>query len=100
MANRRLFSVVREERQLTYDASFQTQVGSIYFILILQRQTDSNDNASFQGHEATLGGWYLVSVTSSPAQVQDAIRACKEALFSLKAAFGNAIDFLSFVHCV
>ena len=26
VANRRLFSVVREERQLTYDASFQIQV--------------------------------------------------------------------------
>lgn len=65
VANRRLFSVVREERQLTYDASFQ-----------------------IQGHESILGGWYLVSVTSSPSQVQDAIRACKEALSSLKNAFG------------
>jgi len=65
VANRRLFSVVREERQLTYDASFQ-----------------------IQGHESILGGWYLVSVTSSPSQVQDAIRACKEALSSLKDAFG------------
>lgn len=34
------------------------------------------------------GGWYLVSVTSSPEQVQDAIRACKEALASLKGPFG------------
>jgi hypothetical protein len=46
VANRRLFSVVREERQLTYDASFQ-----------------------MQGHESIMGGWYLVSVTSSPQQV-------------------------------
>ena len=59
--------MVREERQLTYDASFQ-----------------------IQGHESVHGGWYLVSVTSSPAQVQDAIRACKEALASLKGAFGRS----------
>ena len=65
MANRRLFSVVREERQLTYDASFQ-----------------------LQHHESLLGGWYLVSVTSSPQQVQEAVRACKEALASLKGHFG------------
>jgi len=65
VANRRLFSVVREERQLTYDASFQ-----------------------LQGQEILLGGWYLVSVTSSPAQVQAAVRACKEALTSLRGPFG------------
>lgn len=65
VANRRLFSVVREERQLTYDASFQ-----------------------LQSHDSIKGGWYLVSVTSSPSQVQDAIRACKESLTSLKGPFG------------
>lgn len=65
VANRRLFSVVREERQLTYDASFQ-----------------------MNGHESIMGGWYLVSVTSSPEKVQEAIRACKEALSSLKGTFG------------
>lgn len=43
VANRRLFSVVREERQLTYDASFR-----------------------FQNFDSILGGWYIVSVTSSP----------------------------------
>lgn len=61
IANRRLFSVVREERQLTYDAAFQ-----------------------LQGFEGIQGGWYIVSVTSSPEKVQQAIRACKEALVSLK----------------
>lgn len=60
-----MFSVVREERQLTYDASFQ-----------------------LQGFDSLRGGWYLVSVTSSPSQVQEAIRACKEALQSLRGSFG------------
>eukprot|EP01035_Chromulina_nebulosa_P019847 gene19847-25796_t len=65
VANRRLFSVVREERRLTYDASFQ-----------------------LKGHEGVDGGWYLVSVTSSPSQVNEAVRACKEALNSLRGPFG------------
>ena len=46
VANRRLFSVVREERRLTYDASFQ-----------------------LHGHDSMQGGWYSVSVTSNPSQV-------------------------------
>lgn len=66
VANRRLFSVVREERQLTYDASF-----------------------TFQGaHDGILGGWYQVAVTAAPAKVNAAIRACQEALTSLKGPFG------------
>jgi predicted Zn-dependent peptidase len=65
VANRRLFSVVREERRLTYDASF-----------------------ALQGKDGVLGGWYLVSVTTSPAQALEAVRACKEALRSLKGPFG------------
>lgn len=65
VVNRRLFSVVREERRLTYDACFQLKC-----------------------HEAMVGGWYLVSVTSSPSQVQEAVEACKEALNSLKGKFG------------
>eukprot|EP00607_Mallomonas_marina_P007369 CAMPEP_0182419444 /NCGR_PEP_ID=MMETSP1167-20130531/3899_1 /TAXON_ID=2988 /ORGANISM="Mallomonas Sp, Strain CCMP3275" /LENGTH=1078 /DNA_ID=CAMNT_0024594381 /DNA_START=315 /DNA_END=3551 /DNA_ORIENTATION=+ len=65
VANRRLFSVVREERQLTYDASF-----------------------SLHNHEGVAGGWYQVSVTSSPSQVQEALRACREALRSLRGTFG------------
>lgn len=69
VANRRLFSVVREERRLTYDASF-----------------------TMLGHEAIKGGWFIVSVTSSPQQVQQALVACKEALSSLKGAFGVTGD--------
>lgn len=66
VANRRLFSVVREERQLTYDASF-----------------------TFQGaHDGILGGWYQVAVTAAPDKVNAAIRACQEALTSLKGPFG------------
>lgn len=65
VANRRLFSVVREERQLTYDASF-----------------------SFHPLEACEGSYYTVSVTSSPATVQQAVRACMEALASLQGPFG------------
>merc|ERR1719230_2149104 len=57
VANRRLFSVVREERRLPSDASFH-----------------------FNGPETLQGSWYTVSVTSSPAQVQEALVACKEAL--------------------
>jgi predicted Zn-dependent peptidase len=65
IANRRLFTVVREEKRLTYDASF-----------------------NLKGSESTKGGWFLVSVTSSPGQVQDAVQACKDALKSLRGPFG------------
>jgi hypothetical protein len=40
------------------------------------------------GYDTIRGGWYLVSVTSSPQQVQEAVYACKEALKSLKGPFG------------
>ena len=40
----------------------------------------------------TTGSWYTVSVTSSPAQVQSALQACKEALFSLRGAQGVTSD--------
>jgi len=63
--NRRLFSVVREERRLTYDASFQ-----------------------LKGSDSIDGAWYLVSVTSSPTQVQAAIEACRDAIHSLSGPFG------------
>jgi len=65
VANRRLFSVVREERQLTYDASF-----------------------GYQSNDILSGGWYLITVTSSPETIQAAVRACKEAMQSLHGAFG------------
>lgn len=55
--NRRLFSVVRERRQLTYDANFH-----------------------FSDHERLKGGWFLVSVTASPAKAEKALEACRETL--------------------
>ena len=51
VATRRLFSIVREERQLTYDASFQ-----------------------FQGFDRIKGGMYQVSVTTSPQQADEAVQ--------------------------
>lgn len=65
VANRRLFSVVREERRLTYDASFQ-----------------------LKGSNGINGGWYMVSVTSSPSQVEKAVEACRDSLRSLTGPFG------------
>lgn len=56
---------MREERQLTYDASF-----------------------SYVHSEGISGGWYTVAVTASPETVALAIRACQEALQSLRGAFG------------
>lgn len=61
VANRRLFYLVREERQLTYDAHFSL---------------DSTDSQP--------GGVFQVGVTSTPEKIQSAIRACKESLLSLK----------------
>ena len=46
VVNKRLFAVVREERRLTYDASFK-----------------------LLGQNSIQGGWYQVSVTSNPSQV-------------------------------
>ena len=61
IANRRLFSTVRERRQLTYDANF-----------------------SFSTHERLLGGWFLVTVTASKEKAQEALEACKETLHALR----------------
>lgn len=61
IANRRLFSNVRERKQLTYDANF-----------------------SFTGFERLLGGWFLVTVTASKENAQKALEACKETLHSLR----------------
>jgi len=60
IANRRLFSTVRERKQLTYDANF-----------------------SFTGFERLLGGWFLVTVTASKEKAQLALDACKETLAAL-----------------
>jgi predicted Zn-dependent peptidase len=63
MVDRRLFNIVREEKQLTYDASFQLHPRSIL-----------------------PGSWFTVSVTSSPQQVAEAIEACRGALATMKRA--------------
>jgi predicted Zn-dependent peptidase len=61
IANRRLFSTVRERKQLTYDANF-----------------------SFTGFERLMGGWFLVTVTASKEKAQQALDACKETLHALR----------------
>ena len=61
IANRRLFSTVRERKQLTYDANF-----------------------SFSAFERLLGGWFLVTVTASKEKAQQALDACKETLAALR----------------
>jgi len=61
IANRRLFSTVRERKQLTYDANF-----------------------SFSAFERLLGGWFLITVTASKEKAQRALDACKETLHALR----------------
>ena len=58
--NRRLFSNVRERKQLTYDANFR-----------------------LSGFEALRGGWYLVTVTASKEKAQAALEACKDTIKAL-----------------
>jgi predicted Zn-dependent peptidase len=67
-----LFSYVREEKLLTYDA-----------------------NVQFCGGDSLLGGWYQVIVTSSPQKVQNAIRACKESLLSLRSLSSRISYFVA-----
>ena len=61
IVNRRLFSTVRERKQLTYDGNF-----------------------SFTGFERLKGGWFLVTVTASKENAQKALDACKETLETLR----------------
>jgi len=61
IVNRRLFSNVRERKQLTYDANF-----------------------SFSNFERLAGGWFLVTVTASKEKAQRALEACKETLATLR----------------
>ena len=63
IANRRLFSTVRERKQLTYDANF-----------------------SLTGFERLKGGWFLVTVTASKEKAQAALEACKETLEALRTS--------------
>jgi predicted Zn-dependent peptidase len=61
IVNRRLFSYVRERKQLTYDANF-----------------------SFTGFERLMGGFFLVTVTASKENAVKALEACKETLYNLR----------------
>lgn len=61
--NRRLFSTVRERKQLTYDANF-----------------------SLTGFERLMGGWFLVTVTASKEKAKLALEACKETLEALRTS--------------
>jgi hypothetical protein len=61
IANRRLFSTVRERKQLTYDANF-----------------------SLTGFERLAGGWFLITVTASKEKAKAALEACKETLDALR----------------
>ena len=69
IANRRLFSTVRERKQLTYDANF-----------------------SFTGFERLMGGWFLVTVTASKEKAQQALDACKETLHALRKSSPISAD--------
>lgn len=55
--NRRLFSTVREQKRLTYDANFH-----------------------LTAFERLMGSWYLVTVTANPAKAEAALQACKDTL--------------------
>ena len=70
--NRRLFSNVRERKQLTYDANF-----------------------SFTQFERLMGGYFLVTVTASQEKAQKALEACQETLLSLKSKSPITIDNLT-----
>lgn len=69
--NRRLFSTVRESRQLTYDANF-----------------------SLTNFERLDGGWFLVTVTASKEKAQAALEACKETLHALRTSYKVTADNL------
>uniref|UniRef100_A0A7S1BTA2 Peptidase M16 C-terminal domain-containing protein n=1 Tax=Corethron hystrix TaxID=216773 RepID=A0A7S1BTA2_9STRA len=60
--NRRLFSYVRERKQLTYDANFH-----------------------FTSFERLAGGYFLVTVTASKDKAQAALEACKETLRQVRS---------------
>ena len=69
ICNRRLFSTVRERKQLTYDANF-----------------------SFSGFERLYGGWFLVTVTASKEKAKQALEACRETMQALKSASPITMD--------
>ncbi|CAM9324431.1 unnamed protein product, partial [Phaeothamnion confervicola] len=67
--NRRLFSTVREQKRLTYDANFHL--------------------TSF---ERLRGSWYLVTVTANPANAQAALAACQETLRDMAGSLPITYD--------
>jgi len=69
--NRRLFSTVRERKQLTYDANF-----------------------SLGGFERLAGGWFLITVTASKEKAQAALEACKETITTLRNSSPISADNL------
>mmetsp|Transcript_42972 Transcript_42972/g.84423 ORF Transcript_42972/g.84423 Transcript_42972/m.84423 type:complete len:677 (+) Transcript_42972:1418-3448(+) len=71
IVNRRLFSYVRERKQLTYDANFH-----------------------FTGFERLAGGWFLVTVTASVDKAQAALDACKETLRAIRSGSPITVDNL------
>jgi len=72
IANRRLFSTVRERKQLTYDANY-----------------------SLTGFERLTGGYFLVTVTASKENAQKALDACKETLEALRKSSPISQDNLA-----
>ena len=71
IANRRLFSIVRERKKLTYDANF-----------------------SLTGFGRLMGGLFLVTVTASKEKAQKALEACKETLDVLRGSSPISLDNL------
>ncbi len=69
VVNRRLFSTVREQKGLTYDANFN--------ITPLDRLQ---------------GSWYLMTVTANPKKAEAALQACKGALCDLSSSRPMSFD--------
>eukprot|EP00612_Vaucheria_litorea_P006165 CAMPEP_0171474386 /NCGR_PEP_ID=MMETSP0946-20130122/2397_1 /TAXON_ID=109269 /ORGANISM="Vaucheria litorea, Strain CCMP2940" /LENGTH=1090 /DNA_ID=CAMNT_0012004313 /DNA_START=171 /DNA_END=3444 /DNA_ORIENTATION=+ len=67
--NRRLFSTVREQLRLTYDANFH-----------------------FLGFERMQGSWYLITVTANPSKAEAALEACKDTLMKLSTTSPISYD--------
>ncbi len=63
VVNRRLFSTVREQKRLTYDANFH--------ITPLDRLQ---------------GSWYLMTVTANPSKAEAALQACKDTLCDMSSS--------------
>ncbi len=60
VVNRRLFSTVREQKRLTYDANFH-----------------------ISPFDRLQGSWYLMTVTANPSNAEAALQACKDTLHEM-----------------